>query len=824
MQTISLNGMWRLRLSGYAQAVDAEVPGSMYSALLKAGKIQDPFYRENELDAVGLSDNGCTFSRTFLLDGSMLNHDRVVLRCEGLDTLCGLSVNGAFVAYTENMHRTYEFDVKKLLKAGMNSIRAVFDSPTRFVTEKEKEQELDCGTLYGKGGATYLRKAHCMFGWDWGPALPDMGIWRDISLIGFDAARIADFAVFQNHEHGKVIVTATLKTEKWTEAALRAEVTLTSPDGTVRRQERSAGTAEEFRFDLDNPQLWWPNGYGEHPLYTVSAALFRADAELDRKNLRIGLRTVRLKREDDEKGQSFLFEINGAEIFAMGADYIPEDSILSRRSRERTERLIRSCLRAHFNMLRVWGGGYYPDDFFYDLCDENGLLVWQDMMFACGVYDFTDDFRRNTAAEAADNVRRLRSHACLALWCSNNEQEMMWVNDWSAKFSPKLKADYIRQFEVFLPEQIREEDPATPVRYSSPSSGGGFFRPNDENYGDMHYWEVWHGEKPFTDYRSVHPRFMSEFGLQSFPCLKTVRSFTLPQDRNLFSHVMESHQKCAGGNEKILSYISQYFRDPKDFDSLLFVSQLIQSEGIRYGAEHWRRERDKCKGIIYWQLNDCWPGASWSSIDYFGRWKALHYAARRFFAPVLVSVREDGVKAALFVSNESLSDFSGTLAWKLRDSAGAVLKQGETAVAVSRQMSGKCADLDFSAELPDRDSVRSAYLEYRLTGGDGTAGEGCVLFAKAKHFAFQDPKIRFEVLDGGNDFLIRFHAWAFAKFVEVGFREEDAVFSDNYFDLSAGETKTVRVAKTELPESFSAEDLKRGISVRSLYDTYEHDG
>lgn len=823
MQKMSLNGAWQLSLSdGQTRVADAEVPGSMYGALLNAGKMEDPFYRENESDAGKLSENDCTFSRFFTLDNTMMEHERIILRCEGLDTLCDLLLNGNFVAHTENMHRTFEFEVKQYLKAGLNRIQAVFHSPCRYVVEMQKKQKLACGTLYAPSGTAYLRKAHCMFGWDWGPALPDMGIWRDISIVGMDTARINDISVSQKHGDGKVTLNIKLKIDQWDDCRLNAAVRLMSPQGGILEQQKAVQNAEEeFQLTVENPQLWWPNGYGEHSLYTVTAVLCQSGRELDRRNLRIGLRTVQLKRENDDKGQSFLFVINGVDIYAMGADYIPEDSILARRSRMRTEKLIHSCTKAHFNMLRVWGGGYYPDDFFYDLCDENGLLIWQDLMFACGVYDYSESFRENIEPEITDNIRRIRSHACLALWCGNNEQETMWVDDWCGMFSPKLKADYIKQFEVLLPELAHREDPLTPYWYSSPSSGGSFFRPNDENYGDMHYWEVWHGEKPFTDYRKIHPRFMSEFGLQSFPCLKTVESFTLPEDRNLFSSVMESHQKCGNGNEKILSYLSQYFKYPKDFDSLLYVSQLIQLEGIRYGAEHWRRERDRCKGIIYWQLNDCWPVASWSSIDYFGRWKALHYAAKRFFQPVLASACEDGANVALFVSNESLSAFSGTLKWELKNSAGKAMKQGSVSVDVLPQSSMQSANLDFSRELTDKHLFRNTYLEYSLDDNSGAVSGGCVLFVKAKHFDFQNPEICFEVSENRGDYLIQLHSKTFAKFIEISLKTADAVFSDNYFDLSADEPKTVFLLKKDLSQPLTLAELKREITIRSYYDSYE---
>jgi beta-mannosidase len=363
-----------------------------------------------------------------------------------------------------------------------------------------------------------------------------------------------------------------------------------------------------------------------------------------------------ISQEKDEWGSEFAFMVNGIKIFAKGADYIPEDLIYSRITGERIEYLLDSCVRANFNCIRVWGGGYYPSDTFYEICDRLGLIVWQDLMYACNVYDLTREFEENIIEETRDNVKRIRHHASLGLWCGNNELEAAWC-EWAVfkDHSAQLRADYIKQFEYILPKAVEESDHSTFFWPSSPSSGGCFDNPVDENRGDTHYWDVWHGLKPFEDYRNHYFRFCSEFGFQSFPSIKTVHTFTEEEDRNIFSRVMESHQKNGAANGKMLYYLSENFLYPKDFESLLYVTQVLQGMAIKFGVEHWRRHRGRCMGAVYWQLNDDWPVASWASIDYFGRWKALHYMAKNFFAPVAGSISRTENTIEAHIQNERMA-------------------------------------------------------------------------------------------------------------------------------------------------------------------------
>lgn len=806
MKTLTLNGAWVLDIPGSRfPRVSATVPGSVYHDLLTAGQIEDPFYRDNENEALKIMDNDFIYSRDFTVPADLLESDAVLLRCDGLDTLATVTVNGTVVGTAKNMHRIYEFDVKSVLKAGENHISVKFDSPTRFIKESYAESRAD-GSSDAMVGFPNLRKAHCMFGWDWGPRLPDAGIWRSIQLIGITTARIRDVLVLQEHSGGKVTLTVNTHVTELTGSA-PVTVTVTAPGGTVRTAQ-----GEQAEIVIDNPRLWWPNGLGAQPLYTVEVTL--GDG-LDSWKRRIGLRTMTVTRKKDQWGECFCHCVNGVDVFAMGADYIPEDNLLPRVNPGRTRRLLEDAKLANMNCIRVWGGGYYPDDYFYDICDELGLLVWQDFMFACAVYNLTDDFEENIRAEFLDNVRRLRHHPSLALLCGNNEMEQFVAEGEWVDF-PRQKADYIKMYEYIIPKILKAEAPQTFYWPASPSSGGSFDKPQDPTRGDVHYWDVWHGLKPFTDYRNYLFRYVSEFGFQSFPCMETIRAFTLPEDRNVFSYVMEKHQRNASANGKIVSYLSQMYLYPRDMELLVYASQLLQAQAMQYGVEHWRRNRDgkHCMGAVVWQLNDCWPVASWASIDYFGRWKALHYYEKRFFAPVLISCHEEGIlsqntnvnaepfalkkSARLNVSNETLRPFTGKAHWALRRPDASIIESGSFDVSVAPLSTQWLPEQDFS----DQDTY-GCYYSYSLEdAADKPVGEGTVLFCAPKHFHFADPRL--EVRQEGGEIVVT--AKAYARSVEI-LAGPDTLLEDNYFDLNAG-TKRVRVLRGEVKE----------LRARSVYD------
>jgi beta-mannosidase len=801
MQQYFLNGTWKMSdASGNVR--EGTIPGSVYSFLLNNGEMEDPYYRDNELKALKLMDDDYTFFRHFRVPHEMQKCQKVLLHCDGLDTICDIFINGSFAGNAYNMHRIWEFDITSFLKKGENEIQILFHSPVKYIRDM-LEKDYIGGTQHAMQGFPHIRKAHSMYGWDWGPRLPDAGIWRDISILGVDSSRIEDVCIIQQHYDGHAALTVNVKQSQSAEVY----IIVSGPEG------YEAVLRNGVKTEIENPELWWPHGYGGQPLYTVKAELLENGCVVDTQIKRVGLRTMTIKREKDQWGESFSHCVNGIQIFAMGADYIPEDNILSRVTPGRTRRLLNQCVAANFNTIRVWGGGYYPDEFFFDICDELGLIVWQDFMFSCANYHLTIDFEKNIRAEFADNIKRIRHHPSLGLWCGNNEMEMFQAR-YSYHGTDKTRSDYIRMFEHIIPEALREYDPVTFYWPASPSSGGSFDNPNDPDRGDVHYWEVWHGGKPFAEYRKYFFRYASEFGFQSFPSMKTIESFTLSEDRNIFSRIMEMHQRNEGANGKIMNYLSQTFLYPKDLDTLVYASQLLQAEAMRCGIEHWRRYRGRCMGAIYWQLNDIWPVASWSSIDYFGRWKALHYYAKRIFAPVMLSCCEAGettnrisvvtepspieTSAHLCLANETLHEISGTVRWYLRDAHSRVLESGEFSITVPQLSSQWCEKLDFKCT-----DFLNNYFSYEFITDNVCISSGSTLFTAPKHYHFENPCLTYEIQDG----KITVHAAAYAKSVEISSPDCDLLLSDNYFDMNAGST-TVGVL----------EGNPKSLKLRSVYD------
>lgn len=799
MKTKSLNGEWIMEQQN-GERTKGQIPGSVYSFLLDAGKMENPHVGENELSALALMEEDYSFETTFDTGEEILAQEHQAIVFDGIDTLAEVSLNGTVLGRADNFFRRWEWDVTGLLQESGNVLRVDLDSPLCYIREKDAEQHFG-GSRHAMKGFPQIRKPHCMFGWDWGPRLPDAGIWKDVTLIGFGKARLEDVSIEQDHSDG-VSVTVTAKA-----SGGKLEISLTTPEGEVFSLEN--GTP----YKVKNPQLWWPNGLGDQPLYTVTVQLKENGELLEESKKRIGLRTLTIHREKDEWGESFAHEVNGIRFFGMGANYIPEDNVVSRITPERTRRLLEDSKACHFNVIRVWGGGWYPNDFFYDLCDELGLVVWQDMMYACANYNLTDEFEESITAETVENVRRIRHHACLGLWCGNNEMEWL-ANDKKYDGNDVTKAYYIRMFEQIIPKILKKEDPHTYYWPSSPSSGGSFDEPNSPYRGDVHNWEVWHSGVPFSEYRKYCFRYLSEFGFQSFPCLQTVAGFAEKKDWNVFSRVMERHQRNEGANGKILQYLSMTYLYPSTFENLLYASQLLQADAIRYGVEHFRRNRGQCMGAIYWQLNDIWPVASWASLDYHGRWKALHYVARRFFAPIMLSCKEecevttktsivmesdkDINTAQLCVANETKQDFTGTVSWSLRDAGSRVICRGEEEVCTKAFSSHWLAEMDFS----DTDYLEN-HLTFALTGADGVVSEGSVLFTAPKHYHFRDPELK--VTRQGA--LLTVEAKNYARSVELYSENADVVLSDNFFDMEAG-TKTVRIVRGE------AQDWK----ARSVYD------
>lgn len=826
MQTCTLNGTWQLSAGHRSlESVDMQIPGTVLSGLLAAGKIKAPFYRTNEDATRALFWKDYVFTRTFDVDEELLAQQHIVLVCEGLDTLAEISINGTFLAKTDNMHRTWKFQAKKLLHPGKNEIQIVFRSVLRFIEDYSYEAHkkinyIPCGSMKGN---QLLRKAHSMFGWDWGPQTIDAGIFRDIYLQGYSHARIEDIRIHQQHAKNVSVQTSITLSESVPGQKLCVELSEDGADKPLQTKlcKTNADGVAAVDFVIENPKLWWPNDYGDQPLYIVRTTLLDEDGtSLESITRRIGLRTLTISQEKDEWGNEFAFCVNGVKIFTRGGNYIPDDCLYTRITEKKLDYILESCRRAHFNCVRVWGGGYYPSDAFYDLCDEKGLIVWQDLMYACNVYDVTDAFAENCRQETYDNVRRLRHHASLGLWCGNNEIESAW-DHWGdfQKETPYLRADYIRLFEEVLPKAVQEADGETFYWHSSPSSGGCFDNPDDANRGDTHYWDVWHGQKPFTDYRKYFFRFCSEFGFQSFPCAKTVNSFTLEDDRNIFSRVMESHQKNDAANGKMLYYLSENLRYPKDLTHLLYASQVLQGMAIKYGVDHWRRNRGRCMGTLYWQINDDWPAPSWSSIDYFGRWKALHYMAQKFYVPHAVSMTLEDHRCHVYFSNESFETTEYSLTLSIRDLSGNVLETYETKGNSPAFSAIETAVVDICSWEDQKDDV---FLEAVIHTKDQKVLKDVETLVPYKYLNLKNPVISTEAEETNDAFILHISSDCFAPFVALDFDDADVIFSDNFFHLTDKTVQDIIVKKEDILQGHfeNAEDFRKRLQILSLGTSY----
>jgi beta-mannosidase len=818
MHIQSLTGAWQFRQAGTEEWLRATVPGGAHTDLLALGRIPDPFAGDNERRLQWVAEADWEYGRRFYVTPELLSQSHIYLICDGLDTLATVRLNGRELGRTANMFRRFRRDVKSLLKAEGNELRIDFKSVMNHTARKQAERSLP-GASQAIPGGPHVRKAPCHFGWDWGPKLAPVGVWKDIRLEAFDSSRLSDVHLRQFHADGTVRIEARLEIENWT-SGLSALLQVTAPDGSEETVSAALESGDDnvLAMEIENPQLWWPNGWGGQPLYRVRVQLHRCESILDEKACQLGLRTIELRQQPDQWGRSFTFVVNGRPLFAKGSNWIPADSFPTRPTEASLEILIRSAAEAHQNMLRVWGGGFYEDERFYDLCDRYGILVWQDFIFSCSVYPLDDpDFVENIRAEAIENIRRLRHRTSLALWCGNNEMEWGWVAwGWDKPERQDLKAAYDRFFHSTLAEWCAAEDPDRAYWPSSPSSDIPFEDPNGQSRGDAHYWEVWHGRKPFTAYRSQYPRFMSEFGFQALPPLETVRTYAEEEDWNMTSYIMEQHQKNSSGNALIVGQMLDAFRLPGDFESLVYLSMVLQAEGIRYGVEHWRRHTDRVSGTLYWQLNDCWPVASWSSLDYFSRWKALHYAARRFYAPLLLSIEDAPPCQSIFLSSDLLEPWHGSIHWALTALDGETVVSGEKNVHVSPLSVTTVETLDFSRYL-DEDTRRERVFVAELFQGNRRLAGQTAFFAPTKHLSLVDPRIEACMTAEENLLAIELSAHSLARLVECRLAGADVVFSDNYFDLPAKETLRITAP---LPAGWDLARAQAALKIRSVYDTY----
>ena len=813
---------WRMKKPAEKEYLSCgSLPVSVYQTLIDSEKIENPYYRENEYLYRDISRDDYDFKTVFTADKNILSHDKVFLKLDGIDTISDIYVNNIYIGSTDNMFRTYEFDIKEQLTCGDNKLKISVKSPIKYI-EKAQENRPVYGVDTTMSGYPHLRKAHCMFGWDWGPQLPDMGIWRDVWLIATNSARLDSIYVEQEFtdDYSALTLTISAEIDNFDNSTVTADAEITLSDGRILKGVLTSGKAV---FKLANPDLWFPRGYGKQPLNTVTVRLYKNNSLLDEITEKIGFRKLTVHKDD--KSGTFCFNCNGVDIFAMGANYIPLDQIFPYITKSRIHDFLQQCVTANYNTIRVWGGGYYPENEFLEECDRLGIIIWEDFMFACSAYRLTEKLERTIRAEISDNVKRMRNHACIALWCGNNEIESMWEG-WGIPEDDEAKDDYVRLFEKIIPEIVHKLDPQRFYWPSSPSSGGnqysddGVFNGSSDNHrGDQHYWDIWHNFKPLTEFRKYLYPFCSEYGFESIPNIKTIRTFAEESDLNLCGPVMEAHQKCAAGNEKLLYYIAQMCRYPYSFEKLIYASQLVQSDSIRSNVEHMRRNRGKCMGSLYWQVNDSNPVISWSSLDYYNRPKALHYAAKRFYAPVLLSCLEDDTSEVILnVSNEKRKNFNGEIVWKLRTAEAAVLTEGKIDISIPSLTAKNAAKLNFSDYFLTEQDKRTKYLEYSLWENGKNISCGTTIFVRPKTFCFVNPDIDVHIDEKYDRFEIILKASAFAKSVCLDLKTADCIFSDNWFDINGNEAVKIIVNKNQISEEMGLEQFSQQLTVCSCYD------
>ena len=801
----------------------ATVPGDVHLDLLANKKISDPFFRDNEAKLQWIENEAWEYRVSFEVTPAMLARSHVDLVFDGLDATAEVYLNSTRVLDANNSFRIWRVPAKEHLHVGKNLLYVVFPSPIKAAA---KVAAGDAFRLKSKTeDKTYVRKPAYEYGWDWGPRFVTSGIWKPVRLEAWDKLRIADFAIRQRDVNREVAhLNAEVEVEAAAAGSARVNVQYSDhgkPAQVVATLNVHAGlNVIDLPIEIRQPKLWFPAGYGEQPLYDFTAQVGTGGQVSESRKVRAGLRSIELHRVLDKWGRSFELVVNGIPVFAKGADVIPFDSFPNRVTTADYRRILQSARDANMNMIRHWGGGYYETDEFYAICDELGIMVWQDFMFGNDWQPGTYAFKLNIEAEAEDQVRRLRNHPSIVVWCGNNETES--ALNWPArKVLPldvkyQMWQDYLIEFSGILPRVVARLDPETPYWPSSPSAD---YEPVSESYhtGDDHIWDVWHGRVPFATYETHHSRFVTEYGFQSFPEMKTVEAFTQPEDRtSIFTPVMLAHQKNNEGNAIIHDYLLRDYSEPKDFASFLYVSQVLQAEGIKIGAEHFRRSRPETMGSIFWQLNDCWPVASWSSIDYYGRWKALQYYARRFYAPILVSPHVEDGALKVYIVSDKVNAEPVTLRVRLMDFDGKALLEETHTVDVAPLASKVYLDWPLK-KLTDAGAADTSrvFVVAELSAGGAQLSRNLVYLAPVKHVYLKPAHLKVEATGAKGSFKIRVSSPVLARSVYISFGNLDVQLSDNYFDLLPGETVEI-TAKS----AGTLDALKSQLKVISLTDAF----
>jgi beta-mannosidase len=828
---LEINKNWKFHQSDQQEWFPAKVPGCIHTDLLDNKKIEDPFYRTNEEKLQWIGEKDWEYATSFQAGKSLISKQKVELVFHGLDTYADVYLNNTLVLKAGNMHSTWRIDCKSKLKVGNNSLRVYIHSAITKGMELKANAPLPLFQFANndqvdvdKRVSLYECKAGYHFGWDWGPRFVTGGIWRPVTLEAFNTAKIDGIQYFTTSiADNKAQVSANI--EILALKAGKANLVLENDQKNLVQKEfmlTRGINLLSIDFTIDNPKLWWSNGLGKANLYTFNCKLSVNNEPLDEKEVTTGIRTLKVVTDKDKYGKSLCVVLNGVPVFMKGANYIPSDNFSNRVTDLNYEQTIKSAADANMNMLRLWGGGYFEKDVFYNLCDKYGILIWHDMLFACGSYPADDAFCASVTQEIKDNVKRIRNHPSIALWNANNEVNAAYYGwGWKEKLTPDQQliqeSNMIKLFDKVIPTAIFSEDS---TRYFHPTSPNTGYNNIKEGMGDVHNWSVWHGKAPFESYNSNVGRFMSEYGFQSYPELESVKQFTLPEDWTLESKVMEAHQRCMSnelkdkgyGNRLIKFYMDQYYKSPKDFESYLYVSQLLQSKGDKIAIESHRRNMPMCMGTLFWQINDCWPVASWSSIDSYGRWKAVHYMVRDIYKEQLISMINENGKLKVYLVSDRLTPINTEMELSLIDFNGKELwnKSVKTIVLANTSMLG--LELDES-EMPSNFSRSNCLLKISLVENKNILANNDFYFVPEKEMNLTKPDISVKTIQAGNTITLILKSNVLAKNVFITLAENKGSYSDNYFDLLPGVEKTITFTS-----AFSLDNAKP--KIMSLFDTF----
>lgn len=819
-QVCTLHSDWTFCQVGDTLWSDAKVPGTIHQDLLNHNRIPNPFYGMNEEAVQWVENEDWMYRTSFVVTEEQLNRDAAVLELDGLDTYADVFLNGALILRSDNMFVGHKVPVKSVLRKGENRLLIRFRSAVKEALPQWETNGFDYpadNDHSSKRVSIYTRKAPYSYGWDWGIRLATCGIWRPVRLVFSDVARIEDYYVRQaSVSASKADVDNRLEITNVTSQPVSALLKVAyhySANDTKEVQKqielRPGENTVSLPVMIDNPHLWMPNGWGEPSLYKFTASVSVDGVEVASQERQVGLRSIRVVMEDDEHGKSFYFEVNGHPMFAKGANFIPDDALLPNVTSERYKRILEDVKAANMNMLRVWGGGIYEDDKFYDEADRNGILIWQDFLFACTTYPHDPLFLKRVEAEAEYNIKRLRGHASLAMWCGNNEiyegvRYWGWKNKYTAEAFAEMNRGYDILFRQLLPDMVKRFDSDRFYMHGSPYEAN-WGRPESWKIADSHNWGTWYGRKPFESFDSEIPRFMSEYGFQAFPEMKTIRTFAEEKDFELESPVMNAHQKATIGNALIKQTMGLYYKVPAKFEDLVYVGLVLQGQGMRHGIEAHRRNRPYCMGSLFWQLNDSWPVVSWSSIDYYGNWKAMQYQSQRAFAPVLINAIKEGDDLCVYLISDELQDRDDVrLTVELMDfdgkSHGKWTQNGKLSANTSMLFLKKRVD-----EFLSKQDAATSFLRFTLKAKNGAAlADEVFYFAYPKDQKLPEARIETSVKRRGEAIEMTLKADKLARDIFIEVPVQGVRFSDNFFDLLPGQRKKITITS---PEGYSLKDF-----------------